>query len=349
MWLSYDNLTKIVASQKPYRGRPNDYPTHGRAFRRHGHKFFRTDVIDNEVVFRVNYYNRWNKILCNEAEGAMLKKLGREVQSQNIIVYNENSQTYTETKDVQYFYYEVLPNEIGIVRPDNTFEFTSETNLGQGVRQYLENYCLKYASVYTNCRLGGVILDGRIPLFKGLRIDLENMNPVENQNIELFKKIVNRSAAKELFEPYKEMLSVSKAMLSQMDDKLFIATMKDVLNDHKIVWEYDPEKGHHTKYTSGSDIVKIADKLREEGSYFDSAILYNYGYDLGGINWRLRHSDNWVKREPFMNMERYIRRVVYQHKKPFDLKPMEYGKELSSSEWGFVIKQDGKSVAQYSY
>jgi hypothetical protein len=349
MYLDYDSLTKIVASEKPYRGRTSDYPTHGRAFRRHGHKFFRVDSIDDEIVFRINYSHRWNKIPCNEAEGAMLKKLGREVQSGNKIVYDADTHTYTETEEKEYWYYEVLPNEIGIVRPDNTFEFTHEDTLGQGMRHYLENYCFRYATVYTNCKLGGVVLDGEIPLFKGLHIDLENMKPMAGQNIELYKKVINRSAAKELYEPYKEMLSVSKAMLSQMDDKLFITAMKDVLNDHKIVWEWDDKEGHTRKYTSGEDVVKKADELRAEGNYFDSAILYGYGYDLGGITWRIRHNHSWIKREPFINMERYIRKVVYQHKKPFDLKPMQYGKELSASDWGFVIKKDGISVNQYSY
>lgn len=348
MWVTYDNLTKIVASQKPFRGRTEDYPTHGRAYRRHGHKFFSVDVVDDEVVFRINYGKQWNKIDVTPEQAELLKKLGKEIQSGNKIVYDANSHTYTETKEKEYWYYDVKPQEVGIVRPDNTFEFTQEGGLGQGVRYYLENYCFKYASVYTNCKLGGVVLDHMIPLFKGLRIDLETMKPAEGQNIKLFKKVVNRLAARELFDPYREMLSVSKAMLSQMDDKVFVATMQDVLTDHEIVWRYNPDKPNR-QFTSGSDVVKKADELRAEGNYFDSAILYGYGYDLGGITWRIRHNHSWIKREPFMNMERYIRKVVYQHKKPFDLKEMNYGSELSNTEWGYVITQDGKSVNQYSY
>jgi hypothetical protein len=348
MSLTYDNLTKIVATQKPYRNRTSDYPTHGHAYRKHGNKFFKVDNIDDEIVFRINYGNRWNKIFCTESEGAMLKKLGREIHSANKIVYDANTNTYTETTEKEYWYYEILPNELGIVRPDNTFEFTSE-NLGQGVRYYLANYCFRYATVYTNCKLGGVILGGKIPLFKGLHIDLETMKPAEGQNIELHKRVINRSAAKQLYHPYKEMLSVSKVMLSQMDDKLFIVAMQDVLKDHKIVWEWDDVEGHTRKYTSGEDVVRKADKLREEGNYFDSAILYAYGYDIGGITWRIRHNHSWIKRAPFMNMDKYIRKIVYQHKKPFDLKPMQYGGELSASDWGFVLKKDGIAVNQYSY
>jgi hypothetical protein len=348
MYLTYDNLTKIVASQAHYRGRPNDYPTHGRAYRRHGHKFFSPDVIDNEIVFRINYGKLWNKIDVTPEQANLLKKLGKDIQSGNKIVYDANSQTYTESKEVEYWYYDIKPQEIGIVRPDNTFEFTEGGNLGQGTRYYLEKYCFKYGSVYTNCSLGGVILDGMIPLFKGLRIDLETVKPAEGQDIKLFKKVVNRSAAKELFADYKEMLSVSKAMFSQMDDKVFIATMQEVLTDQNIVWQYNPDKPS-LQFTSGADVVKKADELRIEGNYFDSAVLYGYGYDLGGVTWRLRHSHSWVRKEPFINMERHLRKVVYQHKKPFVLKEMEYGKELSSSEWGYVITKDGKSVNQYSY
>jgi len=348
MYLNYDNLTKIVASQKPYRGRPDEYPTHGRAYRRHGHKFFSPDVIDNDVVYHVYYGKRWKRIDITPEQANLLKKLGKEIQSNNKIVYDANSQTYTETTELEYYYHEVKNQEIGIVKPDNTFEFTEEGSLGQGIRFYLEHYCLKYASVYTDCRRGGVILDGMIPLFKGLSIDLETMKPAEGQDIKLFKKVVNRSAARELFADYKEMLSVSKAMFSQMDDKVFISTMQEVLTDQNIVWQYNTDKPN-LQFTSGADVVKKADELRIEGNYFDSAVLYGYGYDLGGVTWRLRHGHNWVRKEPFINMERYLRKVVYQHKKPFDLKEMEYGKELSGGEWGYVITKDGKSVNQYSY
>jgi hypothetical protein len=333
MYISYDSLTKIVCSQKPYRGRGNDYPTHGKAYRRHSHKFFKPDEIDNEVVYRVNYGKTWNKIPCTESEALMLEKLGRQV--------------VRDSKDS--YYYEVVPNELGIVYPDNTFEFTSTTNLGQGARYYIGTHCFDTSGVAANCCLGGVTLDYKYPLFKGLRINLGNISPAEGQQIELFKRVVNRSAAKELFAPYKEMLSVSKAMFSQMDDKVFAASLRDVLNDHKIVWQWNDEEGWNRKFTHGRDVVMIADKLREEGNYFDSAMLYGYGYDINGITWRVRHNGgNYIRKDMFMNMDKFLRKTIYQHKKPFDLKPVEYGSGATSA-WGFVLKHNGIFVNQYAY
>ena len=348
MYISYDSLTKIVCSQKPYRGRGNDYPTHGKAYRRHSHKFFKPDEIDNEVVYRVNYGKTWNKIPCTESEALMLEKLGRKVMRENKFVHDPVLMTYTETKEVECHYYEVVPNELGIVYPDNTFEFTSTTNLGQGARYYIGTHCFDTSDVAANCCLGGVTLDYKYPLFKGLRIDLGNMNPAEGQQIELFKNVVNRSAAKELFAPYKEMLSVSKAMFSQMDDKVFVASLRDVLNDHNIVWQWNDEEGWNRKFTQGRDVVKIADKLREEGNYFDSAMLYGYGYDMNGSAWRVRHSGNYIRKDMFMNMDKFLRKTIYQHKKPFDLKPVEYGSGATSA-WGFVLKHNGIFVNQYAY
>lgn len=349
MRINYDSLTKIVASQKPYRGRPNHYPTHGNSYRRHSHKFFKPDVINSDIVYRINYGNTWNRINCTEDEAKLLEKLGKQVQYTDDFVFNEVTQKHETTGKREYFYYEVVPSELGIVHSDNTFEFTHESNLGQGARYYLNDYCFDYTRVYTDCRKGGVILDHKYPLFKGLRINLDTMRPAENQELELFKTVVNRSAAKELYAPYKEMLSVSKVMFSQMSDEVFTASLKDVLNDHKIVWEWDDEEGHNRKFTSGKDIVKIADKLREEGSYFDSAMLYGYGYDLNGVTWRVRHGWGYhSNKTAFMNMDKSLRKIIYQHRKPFDLIPIEFGSG-STSQWGFAIKHNGLFVSQYRY
>jgi hypothetical protein len=336
MRISYDSLTKIVCSQKAYRGRGDQYPTHGNSYRRHGHKFFSPDVIDNDVVYRINYGKKWNRIPCTESEALMLEKLGRQV------VWEKD-----EGKVISCFYYDVVPNELGIVHPDNTFEFTADS-LGQGARYYLSTHCFHYESVHTDCRRGGVVLDYKYPLYKGLRINLENMKPAEGQQIELYKKVVNRLAARELYAPYKEMLSVSKAMFSQMDGKVFFASLRDVLNDNKIVWEWDEKEGHNRKYTRGSDVVKIADKLREEGNYFDSAMLYGYGYDLGGIVWRVKHHHNLIRKESFINMDRVLRKILYQHKKPFDLKLVD-SNNGATSVWGFALRHNGIFVNQYSY
>jgi len=348
MRISYDSLTKIVCSQKAYRGREDNFPTHGNSYRRHSHKFFKPEFVDNELVYRINYGRIWNKIPCTESEALMLEKLGRQVMRQNKIVHNAILNIHEETKEVECSYYEVVPDELGIVHPDNTFEFTKMSSLGQGARYYVSTHCFDYPDVRADCRRGGVILDFKYPLYKGLRINLENMRPAEGQQIELYKRVVNRSAAKELYAPYKEMLSVSKAMFSQMDDKVFTQSLKDVLNDHKIVWEWSQEEQWNRKFTQGRDVVKIADKLREEGNYFDSAMLYGYGYDMGGITWRVRHGHSWIKKAMFINMDKSLRKIVYEHKKPFDLKSVEYGSGATSA-WGFVLKHNGISVNQYAY
>lgn len=348
MRISYDSLTKIVANQKAYRGRPNQYPTHGNSYRRHGHKCFSPDVIDSEVIYRIYYGKRWSKVVCTEDEAKMLEKLGKQINQHNKLKFNQHLGIYEETEDIEYYYHNVEPNEVGIVRPDNTFELTEEDDLGQGVRHYLSEYVFGYSDVRADCRRGGVILDFKYPLFKGLRINLDKMTPAEDQKIELFKKVVNRSAAKELYAPYQEMFSVSKAMFSQMGDEVFIQSLKDVLNDNGVVWEWDSEKGHLTNFTQGNDVVKIADRLREEGSYFDSAMLYGYGYDLHGIQWRIRHNHKWINKQAFVDMDRMLRKIVYQHKKPFDLKSVDYGSG-STSEWGFVLKHNDLYVNQYRY
>lgn len=293
MNIRYSSLEQIVKTVKPYRG-TQQYPTHGNYYRNGSHrgKMFTVDEIDGEKVFRINYGNSWNKVFVLESMIEELKKTGiKNIQSEKRHEYINGE--YKETDELENYYYNVVPCEIGIVRPDDTLEITAEENLGQGGRYYLEHYLIGYGRVYTDCRRGGVLLSTYkgsrydFPLFKGIRINLETAMPCNDGVLKVFKNRIDRKEAKKLMANYKDMFDVSKVMLSQMSETVFTETVVDIFTEHGIVIkEKDKPAPREMKH---EEVIALADKLRIEGNHFDSAIMYAYAYDVAHISWRMRY------------------------------------------------------------
>lgn len=352
MNVRYSNLEQIVKTVKPYRG-TQQYPTHGNYYRNGSHrgKMFTVDEIDGEKVFRIHYGNSWNKVVVLESMIEELKKTGiKNIQSQEHHDWVNGG--YKETGEWEHYYYNVVPLEIGIVRPDDTLEITAEENLGQGGRYYLEHYVIGYGRVYTDCRRGGVLLSTYkgsrydFPLFKGIRINLKTAMPCNDGVLKVFKNNIDRKKAKELMADYRDMFDVSKVMLSQMSETVFTATVVDIFTECGVCVEgqTDSNRLGHT------DAIALADKLRIEGNYFDSAIMYAYAYDVAHMSWRMRYysSGSYVfNPKHFMNIDRVISKKIYLDKKPFKVKELVFGEPMPSSEWGYSISLNGEEVKRY--
>ena len=356
MNIRYSNLEQIVKTVKPYRG-TQQYPTHGNYYRNGSHrgKMFTVDEIDGEKVFRIHYGNSWNKVVVLESMIEELKKTGiKNIQSEKR--YEWVNGGYKETDEVENYYYNVVPCEIGIVRPDDTLEITAEENLGQGGRYYLEHYLIGYGRVYTDCRRGGVLLSTYkgsrydFPLFEGIRINLETSMPCNDGVLKVFKNRIDRKEAKKLMANYKDMFDVSKVMLSQMSETVFTETVVDIFTEHGIVIkEKDKPAPREMKH---EEVIALADKLRIEGNHFDSAIMYAYAYDVAHISWRMRYYINGhyvFNPEHFMNINRVISKRIYLDKKPFKVKELVYGEPMPSSEWGYSVSLNGEEVKRYRY
>ena len=354
MNIRYSNLEQIVKTVKPYRG-TQQYPTHGNYYRNGSHrgKMFTVDEIDGEKVFRINYGNSWNKVMVLESMIEELKKTGiKNIQS------NEKHEwvngEYKETSEWEHYYYNVVPCEIGIVRPDDTLEITAEENLGQGGRYYLEHYVIGYGGVYTDCRRGGVLLSSykgaqyHYPLFKGIRIDLETSIPCNTEGVKVFKNNIDRKKAKELMADYKDMFDVSKVMLSQMSETVFTSIVVDIFTEQGVCVEGQTDS-NRLKHT---DAIALADKLRIEGNYFDSMIMYSYAYDVAHMSWRMRYysSGSYIfNPKHFMNIDRVISKKIYLEKKPFKITELVFGEPMPSSEWGYSVSLNGEEVKRYRY
>ena len=354
--IRYNNLEQIVKTVKPYRG-TEQYPTHGNNYRNGSHrgKMFTIDEIDGEKVFRINYNKSWNKVVVLESMIEELKKTGIK-DIQKTLKHEWVNGKYKETDEWEFFYYNVVPCEIGIVRPDDTLEITLEGQFGQGGRYYLEHYVIGYGAVYTDCRRGGMLLSCykgaqyHYPLYKGIRINLATSIPCNTEGVKVFKNRIDRKEAKKLMANYKDMFNVSKVMLSQMSETVFTETVVDIFTEHGIVIK---EKGKPAPTEmKHEEVIALADKLRIEGNHFDSAIMYAYAYDVADISWRMRYyinNDYVFNPKHFMNIDRVISKRIYLDKKPFKVKELVFGEPMPSSEWGYSVSLNGEAVERYRY
>ena len=341
--LNYTRLNSISNSVSPYRGSVNRFPI---ASRRHNTKYFFVRDDDGQRVFDIVHGQNWKHITLTEAEHDECAKQGVP----RLNKYQDHS-----TNKWEYYRYEVYPNILGIVRPDNTFEFTAD-NYGQGDRGILSSYGHGWLS--TDSRRGGMIwmgaqggklrndkTRGAIPIYKGLRVDCETMQPTKP--ITVIGRKVDRKVGKDLLTNYADFYATTEVMTKAMDYEVFVRTMNDVMNDH-MGGGIDKD---HTEYSAKAEAIIHTAPL-------DAAMLYMMGWDIGGMRWNLRrfmdtnfsryssHED--TPHTMFLNLKRRLNKEIYKaHEQVF--KKVEYTncEMYPPSEWGYTVMVDGVEVKQY--
>ena len=336
--LNYTRLNSISNSVSPYRGSVNRFPI---ASRRHNTKYFLVREEDGQRVFDIVHGQRWKHITLTKAEHDSLAKQG----STKLRSYQHGDGTW------EYYTYEVSPNILGVVRPDNTFEFTS-TSYGQGDRGILSTY--GHGELSTNSRMGGMVWIGRLhgngtrgayPIYQGMRVNCESMQPTKP--ITVIGRKVDRKVGKDLLAGYANFYATTEVMTKAMDYEVFVRTMSDVMNDHM----GEDIAQDHTVYSAKAEALIHTAPL-------DAAMLYMMGWDIGGMRWNLRrfldtnfsrysaHED--TPHTMFLNLKRKLNKEIYkQNEKVF--KKVEYvdGEMYPPSEWGYTVMVDGVEVKQY--
>jgi hypothetical protein len=301
---------------------------------------------DGQRVFDIVHGQRWKHINLTKVEHDNLAKQG----STKLRSYQHGDGTW------EYYTYEVSPNILGIVRPDNTFEFTGN-NYGQGDRGILSTY--GHGELSTNSRMGGMVWKGAqggklrndktrgaIPIYKGLRVDCETMQPTKP--ITVVGRKVDRKVGKDLLAGYAEFYAVTEVMTKAMNYDVFVKTMVEVVNEHL---------GEINSNTDWSVFTGKADTLVDSAP-LDAAMLYIYAWDVGNMRWNVRRFmdtqySNFSAHEDtphtmFLNLKRRLNKEIYkQNDKVF--KKVEYTncEMYPPSEWGYTIMVDGVEVEQY--
>lgn len=349
--LSYAALKHITNATAPYRGSTNRYPL---GDRKRSHKYFLVDYIDNEEVYRVIYSKRWERVFITSDEVTKYKALGKDV---------EINHQYPE----KCWYYDIKPNEMGIVRPDNTFEFTMEY-LGIGNSAFLNDMMRGYLT--RSSRHGGMVFKGINyaffhPVFKGLRISLESGAVHESSQYRVIGKRVSRKASKDLMKRYETMLKSSEVMAKTMEPKDFVEVAYEVYKEASGVdLLTDSRTPYHIDRAQNDTLLNKAEELVETAP-FDAMILYGmYLYVEALYPHRIQYSIRKLKNagsnqygymgmpsDP-ANVIATIKRKLTRHlytKHPDILMEVEReaGKFYTGSEWGFTILVGDQEVTQY--
>jgi hypothetical protein len=332
--LEWSRLTEITKTQKPYRGTTNRFPI---GDRRHNHKDFVSEERDGEQVYVIRYGYNYKRYEHTKDEW--------QVNQGTIHVRNSDGETIYES-------YKTLPREIGIVRSDNTFEFTS-AYYGQGDNIIMSNWSRGW--FLRSSRHGGMIYKGGSdafhPIFKNMRVNCETMMPHENSVYKVVGKRVSRKDAKDFLSRYTDFYKINEVMLKAMDWKGYMESMADVLKSLGITtdnWSLHPEEQER--------LVKFADENLNTAP-LDAGIAYALAYDVQSLYSKHRafaepNGNSYYSREVeldvvFSNLKRKLNKELYKSN-PSVMKLIDYepNKPYPPSEWGVDVFVNGVEVEQ---
>jgi hypothetical protein len=336
--LSWNRLTDITKNQKPYRGTTNRYPVGSRT---QNTKNFYVDEIDGEKVYRITYGT-------HHIEHFVTK----EVYEADTNKYHERTWETDEAK--RYCFYEPVPNQLGVVRSDNTFEFTSKHGYGQGHNSVISSWSQGF--FYCSSRHGGMVYRDNSrgifhPIFKGMRMQIDTMQPHKDSIYKVVGKRVNRKEGKEFLKRYEDFYKINEVMLKAMDYKAYMETACDVVSSLEIPTDkwglYDGER---------KKLITYAESCVNSAP-LDAGVAFALAYDIKDIWSRVRASvgvgNSYYSREIelesiFINLKRKLNNELYR-KNPTVMKQIEYemGSLYPASQWGIDIYVDGKEVEQY--
>lgn len=337
-YIDYKRLEEIEQKIPPLRG-TNKYPYFTRY--RTSVKHFKPDVLDGEKVYRVFYSYYWGS---EELEAEEYKKLADDIRTAK-----EMKDWHYQTWSGKYCKYTREEAELGIVRPDNTFEFTA-TRLHQGDRNILSQMIRR--NVFSDVKRGGVILAHHnyynpsglyLPLFKGQRINLDTMQSVVNYEVRIPR--VDRKKSSALTVGYKDQMKFAEAMFRSMSVETLREEAKAALD--KV--EYDGNKSWmHGEYREAVE-KRIKEVINED--FIEASLLMMIHQRTGAI-WSML--DNSIYRAD-ENLP-----IIYYHlvKKSF-LKKLKQTNDVfydevfkcnqkyPPNEWGIKVFLNGERVSQY--
>jgi hypothetical protein len=331
--LTWERLTNIKNTVKPYRGTTNRFPI---ADRRHNHKDFLAEERDGEQVYVIRYGYTWKSYEHTKEEWL--------ANPSGISERNYNGK-------ITYESYKTIPRELGIVRSDNTFQFTNRS-YGQGDNIIMSNWSTGY--FFRSSRHGGMVYrsnDVFHPIFTDMRVDCTTMLPHEDSKYQVIGKRVSRKDAKEFLTRYTDFYQINEVMLKTMEWGGYMDTMSDVMKSLNI--------GTDNWSLHGDDrqkLIKFADENLNTAS-LDAGVAFALAYDVQNMYSRYRAFVNpnigsYYSREVdlevvFSNLKRKLNKELYK-RNPSVMKLTEYepNKPYPPSEWGVDVFVNGKEVEQ---
>lgn len=318
--LSYARLKRISLTEKPYRGSTNRFPI---LSRNSSEKYFLVESENGETIFRVMYKYIYYRISILAEDVDELRKQGRH--------------TYVDSEG-NCFLWVKNPSEIGVVRSDNTFEFTAK-NYELGARYFLSSMSNGY--FFNDSRRGGMLFkgpNGICPIYHGARVHIDSMRPTKD--ITITGKAVDRKMSKKLMAGHEDFFATTETMCKAMNLESWVDLAKTIYLESNL------------EDMSPSDILVFARSIRDS-SPLDAMILYAFGLD-DEFKWKIKNPSSWSKHraaiEVFDSVKTKLVRQIYKENEDI-FKPVIYeiGKAYPPSIWGYTLMVDGVEVEQYGY
>lgn len=330
--LDYNSLASKVRSSDPYRNTMR-YPMDSRSNRQNIVELVETE---NDVEFHVSHGYRYEEKEISEARF----KLMEGVRGANVHKKDRDYQKF------DFFTTEITPRVLCVVRSDNTLEYvTNSFHAGDNMKMSDWSRGMQYDTY----RMSGTAYSQynadknfHIPIFKGLRINQETLEPV-GMNVQVFRRTVNRKRSKELMSAYKEAFKSPDAFLKCMDVETMIVSAKDVLN------EYEAKLGDNHGYVSTGQYFKLAEEAFANKENFEALMLYAMSIQIEGFNhWAFQNAHTRYHRivDPKNLVPRVIAnlsRKLYREHKPFDEEEVDF-RHTEGSNWGIRVVVDGVEV-----
>ena len=319
--LSYARLKRISHDEKPYRGSTNRFPIMGR---RQNTKYFLAEEENGGIIFRVMYGWIYSQQPVTPEEAVEYKKNGKNL--------------YHDSTRGQDYLWVHKPHEMGVVRSDNTFEFTSGS-YAQGGRKFLSDASYGYFS--NDSRRGGMVFRGAggfYPIHKGMRVNIKTMKPTKD--ITIIGKSVDRKASKKLMAEHQDFFIVTETMCKAMTLESWLDTAKTIYLEHEI------------EHKLPEEILVFAESLKDTAP-LDALVLYAFGVN-SDFRWRIKNPSSWHHHkgaiEVFGAMKARLCKQIYkENKDTFKTVTYEMGKVYPPSAWGYTLMVDGVEVKQYGY
>lgn len=353
--LDYARLERVTQGEKPYRGTTNRYPLEER---RYAEKCFKEETLNGEKVYRVY------RDSCYLAKFITIEEYNAMPKAKQKRVHPDAQDRPDELR--RYKMYERTPCEVGIVYPDNSFEFTAKFDWGipQGLKMAMSYNWLNSASLCASSKHGGALLSGggvvgnnyrfTHPVFNGLRVYVNTLELHESCSYEVSGYKTNNKAVKAVFEPYKESFTVADVMFRNMRDEDIVEMVKEVTKDTLNSYNYINYL-EDTKPESDIDFKNHVEELAV------NPLLSMLGIaSLGNVN-KLREHVRWAvnydrttltglnKATLVANTAKAFKHKLCREDRDTLLVKVAYesSKKFPASIWGNEIRVTGILVEQY--
>lgn len=354
MYFNYKSLELARKVQPPYRGTDNKYPMDVTAdARKRSYNYFKYEQENNTPIMRVFNGKDWTRVEITKEEYDELiqdKQQAKKVRK------------YTGIARETYYRWDETEHELGIVRPDNTFEFTQSHYRVVEATYFAKPHARSDLTCRNDARRGGLIIHSRnkspqymIPIFKGLRVNCDTLIADPSREYRILSKRVDRMKANRLLQQYEEFFVVSKTMISNMPYSRLCDIGKELAIKNRSVANLIEEGNPPYPVPLKNFYTKLAFNLIKE-SPLEAMLAFALSENTSQFFYDATWPSRALYRQESKNITLYhntvkeVRKQMYLKATNSVFSTVEHvwGMRFPACEWGLKILCDNQEVEQSS-